>query len=202
MKKKSFTLIELLVVIAVIAILMAVLLPALNTARGSGYRIACVNQLRQYGQALNMYANDYNDNVSSNGPGFNTAPWWMGQLAPYMQISVDGAGAPLSYKKYQCPSYKNPTYQTYLLSGWVSMAGTYSKQRRDKMPDPTNMIIMWDSFSGYICIDPGQSVTGTNWNHLKHTANFLMLAGNVTSFKYNDPVARTPWQHCWATWVY
>ena len=61
--KKRFTLIELLVVIAIIAILAAMLLPALSKAREKARTISCINKTKQFALSFRMYADDFDDTL-------------------------------------------------------------------------------------------------------------------------------------------
>ena len=84
-RDRAFTLIELLVVISVIALLIGLLLPALNKARESARSTVCTSSLHSWALVFGLYTTDY-DGKWSQWPSDYTTGWWMVLLKPYYSV--------------------------------------------------------------------------------------------------------------------
>jgi len=85
LRRKGFTLIELLVVIAIIAILAAILFPVFAQARESARTTACRSNLKQIGNAMMMYVQDYDGTYPYWGGGFGAGVYIFWKLDPYIK---------------------------------------------------------------------------------------------------------------------
>ncbi len=156
--RRGFTLIELLVVIAIIAVLMGILMPALNRVREQGKRAACLSNLKQLTMAWIMYADDNDDKLVNGDTGEynihnNETPWvlrdWTSGMTKEQreQAILDGALFPYTktLKLYKCLTVErkvmdgynqtSPPVRTYSIADsmnckdWSSMGATMIKRR-------------------------------------------------------------------------
>ena len=85
MRRSAFTLVELLVVVAIIGVLVALLLPAVQSARASARRVQCANNLRQIGLGLHQYTDIYAGAFPAMSHARDRAESWVHSLAPFME---------------------------------------------------------------------------------------------------------------------
>src|SRR4051812_9214314 len=134
-RKKAFTLVELLVVIGIIAVLIAILLPALTAAKAQANRLKCASNLRTLGQVAFQYAYDNKGWIPRNCDyGDPFSPSWVDLMARNMKKQLPPAPAGMMYTQaydtsavpyyariewLQCPVFpvdKQPV--DYVINGW------------------------------------------------------------------------------------
>ena len=113
---RAFTLVELLVVIGVVAILLALLLPAVQAARGAARRTACQNQLRQIALAAHSHVDARGRLPAGTDPGTSATPYrgWLVSLLPFLEETATANLVAAEYRASPDPfdMASHPTFST------------------------------------------------------------------------------------------
>jgi prepilin-type N-terminal cleavage/methylation domain-containing protein/prepilin-type processing-associated H-X9-DG protein len=219
--KNAFTLIELLVVVAIIAILAAMLLPALSQARERARAATCINNLRQIGLIITMYADDHDGYCVPSGSGrlphsptylmdYSDRLVYAGYISPYSRESFSNGALPTGHyptinhvKLFQCPSHiRSDTSQNrgYGFSSYIGISTAKSGLTNIKRM-PGHKILMADGRNTELSIHLCNTIYGVKMRH-SGGANYLYRDGHVEwddyLYTYAGPLGyldpKGPWQ--------
>ncbi len=197
--RHGFTLIELLAVIGVIAVIVALLLPALTKARQQAGAIRCLANLHQWSVAINLYAGEYHNFLPRRGQGqqpttvinrpedwFNALPFEMRQPM-YSDLVTAGAMPRVENTNlWICPQANNtPNSAGYLFTYGMNMRlsiwETPDPDRMDLIGSPSTMVFLADAPGGYCSVLPFAAPFSPVARH-NGKVNIAFLDGHAASF--------------------
>jgi len=211
-KHSCFTLIELLVVIAIIAILAAMLLPALSAARERARVSNCVSKLKDVGTAIHMYAADYKDNVPAEqhnncvagcvnycnnryATGAFSMPALLIQSGCIGETFVGTGEKNVTAQRdrfFRCPSDSTVATSNYHnMSYWYFVCSAAGAQKHPSygdwgVEDVPRTVMGRDNPDNVILLDQFKTSATAIGGHHPNMINNLRLGGNVASSAYKE----------------
>ena len=192
----GFTLIELLVVITIIAILASLLMPVLAKAKARTRALVCLNNLKQWSLAMQMYAYDNDDYLPPEGTGttLNRQTGWYVALPKQLNQGNyfdmpwhTNANAPLGKSIWICPSNTNRSNGNnlfhYCMNEHVDETGGEDRPvRLGSVPNPSRVVYLFDN--GKRAARAQQNNVHTNLHN--GGAHFNFLDGHISHFPNRD----------------
>ena len=199
----GFTLVELLTVIGVIAVLVGLVLPVASSARRSAGQVLCASNLRQWGVAVRVYAQENDDFLPRRGQGvgateiINRPTDWFNALPPLMRMpafmNMVSAGTmlrPPATSIWMCPQagdFPGSYYWSYAmnmgLSVWDASVNNGLPDRITGVGDISVMVFLADAPGNYCSVFPSKYVGGYNpvTRHGNNAVNICFLDGHVAA---------------------
>lgn len=182
--RNAFTLVELLVVISIIALMISILLPALQGARAEARAVTCMSNMRQIGLGLHMYANDSSGRIPAVTPDPPQVKYWFELLSPYVG-ELKHVTTPEGV--WRCPEQLQPHID---MPAYLARSYGYNRQITD-FSDGQKFLRLSDVEQRVIIIEYGSSppeyqASRSGLGFARHidrrhsgTANYLYTDGHV-----------------------
>ncbi len=199
----AFTLLELLVVVALVGVLAGTLLAVLARVQADARSVQCVSNLRQWGVALNLYANDNGGAYPKRGQGIQPiqslnvpqldAPdVWLNALPPYVgqpglvdAVNAGHAPQPGDPSIFVCPAAKpstsGPYFLPYAMNMYLSPTIRPTPHNRVQIPNPSQLAFLADGPVAWSSTVPSSQAYSVQARH-SGRANVCFVDGHVSSF--------------------